>query len=458
MKKASIVLWGILFIMGFFVGCNRSSGQSSVSQASSADPVEIVYLHWTKTQEIQPIIDAFNNSQKEIHVSYSEMPSGGDNVLKMTTMLMSGDQYDVFGQSQTEHLYQRVKNGLVYPLDDLLVKGGYDYEKLFSKSIRETETFDGKIYGVPYALNRYEILYNKSIFDKAGVPYPTDDWTWDELREIAKKVSSGEGANKIYGWGEAQIASPDWTLMASLELGIDALYKSATESNWDHPVFLRALEFTNNLIKDGSMMPLPEIQIRQMGLNGGRYQSFMKGQTAMHIFPSFIIFQSNYPENKKDFEVGVVNIPKLTKNSPHATVVDHSGMSISSGTKNPEAALEWIMYYCVERPDLAAAAKGMLPPVALTGSYASAEMEEICNRNIFTAPGLNYDEAVFVYTRTDEIINPSVWFTTYNIALNEIKTIGNEESTKVFLGEQDPRTAITNMKRRSDDQIARTRR
>lgn len=43
------------------------------------------------------------------------------------------------------------------------------------------------------------IAYNKDIFDKAGIPYPTNDWTWDDFSTTAKQVSSGEGANRVYG-------------------------------------------------------------------------------------------------------------------------------------------------------------------------------------------------------------------------------------------------------------------
>ena len=42
----------------------------------------------------------------------------------------------------------------------------------------------------------FSIAYNKEIFDEARVPYPTNDWTWDDFAEIAKLVSSGSGADQ----------------------------------------------------------------------------------------------------------------------------------------------------------------------------------------------------------------------------------------------------------------------
>ncbi|MFQ7768057.1 MAG: extracellular solute-binding protein [Fusicatenibacter saccharivorans] len=38
------------------------------------------------------------------------------------------------------------------------------------------------------------LAYNKDMFDKFGVEYPTNDWTWDDLAENARKFAGGEGA------------------------------------------------------------------------------------------------------------------------------------------------------------------------------------------------------------------------------------------------------------------------
>lgn len=43
------------------------------------------------------------------------------------------------------------------------------------------------------------LYYNKDLFDKANVPYPSNDMTWDEYEELARKMTSGEGNEKIYG-------------------------------------------------------------------------------------------------------------------------------------------------------------------------------------------------------------------------------------------------------------------
>jgi multiple sugar transport system substrate-binding protein len=58
-----------------------------------------------------------------------------------------------------------------------------------------------ELYGIPYTDQVNAIYYNKSIFDKFGVPYPKDGMTWDETLELSKRLTREEGGVKYYGLG-----------------------------------------------------------------------------------------------------------------------------------------------------------------------------------------------------------------------------------------------------------------
>lgn len=58
---------------------------------------------------------------------------------------------------------------------------------------------DGKVVGMPVRTDYYVLYYNKDIFDAASVAYPTNDMTWADFEETAKKITSSEGAAKKYG-------------------------------------------------------------------------------------------------------------------------------------------------------------------------------------------------------------------------------------------------------------------
>ena len=62
---------------------------------------------------------------------------------------------------------------------------------------RATATPGGTVIGFPALVDNLALVYNTKLFDEAGVAYPTDQWTWDDFRNAAKKIN--DPAKKIYG-------------------------------------------------------------------------------------------------------------------------------------------------------------------------------------------------------------------------------------------------------------------
>jgi multiple sugar transport system substrate-binding protein len=63
----------------------------------------------------------------------------------------------------------------------------------------EELTVDGGLYALPFRADFWIVYYNKRHFDAAGVDYPTNDMTWAQFDDIARSLTSGFGADKVYG-------------------------------------------------------------------------------------------------------------------------------------------------------------------------------------------------------------------------------------------------------------------
>ncbi len=74
---------------------------------------------------------------------------------------------------------------------------------------RATATVDGKVIGVPAIIGNLAVIYNKSVFDAAGVAYPVADWTWDDFRSTAKKLTNPD--KKIFGTAYSVAGNEDTT-------------------------------------------------------------------------------------------------------------------------------------------------------------------------------------------------------------------------------------------------------
>ena len=55
----------------------------------------------------------------------------------------------------------------------------------------------GKVIGFPALIDNLSVIYNKKLFAAAGVPVPSPNWTWDQFRAIAKRMTNP--AKHIYG-------------------------------------------------------------------------------------------------------------------------------------------------------------------------------------------------------------------------------------------------------------------
>src|SRR5207342_72229 len=107
---------------------------------------------------------------------------------------------------------------------------------------RAVATVDGKVIGMPALVDNLAIVYNKALFDKAGIAPPSASWTWDDFRAAAKALT--DPAAKQTGWSYAADASEDtvWRWEAMLwAAGGQILNSDNTKAAFDSPEGLRAM-------------------------------------------------------------------------------------------------------------------------------------------------------------------------------------------------------------------------
>jgi len=109
-------------------------------------------------------------------------------------MLAGGEDLDVFYAKDPTMYAGLVLRRQIMPIDDLVERDGLDLSAY--GGVLDNIIVDGKLYGLPYRSDFWILFYNKDMFDEAGIPYPTNDWTWNDFRETALKLTSGEGPTK----------------------------------------------------------------------------------------------------------------------------------------------------------------------------------------------------------------------------------------------------------------------
>lgn len=90
---------------------------------------------------------------------------------------------------------------MIEPLDGLVESHEFDLSGIDPSIIAYWRLVDseGRLLGMPTASDNYALFYNKEVFDLFGVPYPTEDLTWDAMVDLAKKLTGERDGIQYHG-------------------------------------------------------------------------------------------------------------------------------------------------------------------------------------------------------------------------------------------------------------------
>ncbi len=199
-------------------GGGTSSGSSPAALPSPGGGGTVTLWHgYTDVERIatDAFVAKFNATDPGYTVK-SVFAGNNDYALqKLLTALAAGKAPDIAYQygSSLANLVASPKIVDMSPLIDASPSFNYDD---FYPAARLAGTVDGKVIGVPALIDNLSLVYNKKLFDAAGVAYPTKDWTWTDFRDAAKRLN--DPATKQFGWAYVNDASEDtvWRFLALL--------------------------------------------------------------------------------------------------------------------------------------------------------------------------------------------------------------------------------------------------
>jgi len=269
---------------------------------------------------------------------------------KVEAGLTAGNAADIIFTSPIE-LYTRVKRGWFVSLQGYIDRDIKmdDYFPQTLNYLKFPETGGGEFYGLPRDWVVAVVTYNKDIFDAAGVPYPKDGWTFDDLREMAMKLTKTEGDKTIYGFNP--FGRTPWRTKLWGDGG-KKLADDRSQCFFDSEISINAAQFfTDMLLKDKT---IPKSGAFPKGIN-----PFAAGLIAMELpwCCNQIVGKEIGDKFKWDIEV----VPKGSKT--HRTYGGPDGISMASTCKHRDETWE-VMKFITTDPETAfffAGRPGFLP-------------------------------------------------------------------------------------------------
>lgn len=286
-----------------------------------------------ETAQLESLLYRFSVENPDILVKYE--PITGDYKQVLLTSIASGTEPDIFYVDIFWWL-ELATNDALLPLDDLMASSGVSRDD-FIPSLIDAFTYEGKTYGIPKDFNTLGMFYNKDLFDKAGLAYPTDDWTWDDLREAAAALTDLSDPNRpIYGF--CTPPDPGRFPVFVFQNGGMVMNSDYSDTMLDSEPAVKAAEFYTSF-RAQNIGALPS----DLG-EGWQGTLFGKGQCAMVYEGGWLIpyLRDQFPNTK----YGVVMPPAGP--GGEGNLIFTVAWGVSANTKNPDAAWKVVNFLTSE--------------------------------------------------------------------------------------------------------------
>lgn len=315
MKKS--LSWLFLAILIFLVGTGFGITTIKFMNFSSSGGNEKYLDEWKET---------FEKQNPDIKVEI-ETVGFGDYFTKLATVIAGGNAPDVF-ELNYENFTTYASKGVLYNLSDLINMSKYDLSVINKNALQAFQLRETQ-YGLPYSFSTVVLIYNKDLFDKAGVSYPTNEWTWDDVLYAAQKIRElGIMTFGIY----QPITFNELYKMVQQNNG-NLLNEDGTAFTVNRPENVETLQYMVDRVIKYNVMPT-DAQLAGMG----DWDLFMSGRVGMLVTGSwaFPTFKENI-----DFDWDIVVEPGNKKKATHFF---SNGLVMSKDTKNAEAAFKWMTF------------------------------------------------------------------------------------------------------------------
>lgn len=305
------------------------------------DPPGIVTLEWYNyaTPEFlaiynEKLIPAFERRYPHIRVRMNTSLGDAGYDAKLLTLIAGRLAPDLFHVTQQNFPFYAAKDVLL-PLDDLLRRDrDLSPDAFYPQVMDGMRGTDGRLLGLPADFSTIVMLYNRDLFDRAGVAYPQAGWTADDYREMAHRLTRSSG-DAVDVWGtcnpNAYNRWPAWVWA----FGGDLFTPDRKRSRMDDPAAIEGMRFYVGLSQQDRVAP------RAADAMGQDFEDMFASQRAAIIPDSRYVYKRFLKKRKLRFAWDLAPMPRART---QATTFIWGGNCILKSTPHPEEAWTFLKF------------------------------------------------------------------------------------------------------------------
>lgn len=326
----------VLLVLGIAMlgGCQSVSAVRSWLQNEPTAPpiVSLTLLQadsgGASTQQIQSVIDEFGRVNETITVTL-RVEENYPSLLTREANVLGADiiQIDSF------LLPDLVEQNVIQPLPPSFLQDGLVRRDDFYSTLLNAYTLNENLYCLPHEFRTLALVYNRSLFDEAGIGYPSDDWTWSDFSAAATAIS--ESTNIFFTtYGLALNADASRWLPFLYQNGGGLLATDGQTTLIESPEALAAMNFYLELITEGIAAT------NSTFLSSWSGEAFGTGRVGMVIEGNWIVPYLDAEFSEIDY--GVAPLPAGSAGS--ATVAFSTCYALSAQTENLTQSLTFLRH------------------------------------------------------------------------------------------------------------------
>lgn len=301
--------------------------------APAAEPVTIEW--WTVNSEEysedvqKALVVEFEKSHPNIKVNLTVLPESGFDE-KMTTTLGAGS-----GAPDVAFFWNNNWFPEALDLTPYIQADGFDTSMYLDGFWKTRSVWGDKVVGLPLGVGANFVMYNKDVFDAAGVAYPTDDWTTEDFITIASQLTN----SGTKSWGGDRPRGPFraiWRNYGAYPYSDDSM---TVDGYLNSPASVAAYTWLWDLVNSGATPTPADIEV--LGTEGtGPIDLFLAGRLAMATLNQGHMLNAI----GADANFGIVPEPQVAGTGRHVNAWSLTA-SVWKGTEHPQEAWEFLKYW-----------------------------------------------------------------------------------------------------------------
>ncbi|MFQ7312047.1 MAG: ABC transporter substrate-binding protein [Sellimonas sp.] len=312
---------------GLLAGCGGKDGESKDGK------VELVMSVWDSDQQpvMEKMAEAYNKEHPNVTVK-TQLTTWSEYWTKLEASATGGSAPDIITMNVL-HVEEYADAGILMDLTEAEAESDLKINENFPAPLVDGYTVDGKLYGIPKDFDTNAVFYNKEIFDKAGVAYPQDGWTFEDFRKTCEDLQAAGLGEGVYPTAINRNSGQTTYISSVFANGGYLLSEGNEKSGWGEQATIDAVQPWLDLVLDGLSPTLQQMADTDPDA------MFQGGQLAMYFSGNYMITSYN---NTLEGKYGIAKRP--TFNGKDTDIINGLAFSVSANTKHPEEAKDFALW------------------------------------------------------------------------------------------------------------------